>query len=361
MATSSMHVMPDGTMMSNTEGMHVMPDGTMMADAEMQALGPAPAPRELDPFIASLCSAIEAAQTTEITAMEGWLSDQGLVAEAPCLPEEAPEGGGGMEMMMGCGQTDCTSTSMYMAENMAMHQGMAIEFTGDPEIDFVLGMIPHHEGAVEMCAIARQTSGTPNGRGGETIPALDTFIDTLCTDVETGQNAEIQSMTDWLATKGVSASTTCEGSDSQRVVMGMVMGCGETGSMSSQLFMSENMAMHHGMAIDFTCDPGVDFIRGMIPHHRGAVEMCNIVRATVTGDYSLLGAGVHTMPDGTVMATSSMHVMPDGTMMADAEMQALGPAPAPRELDPFIASLCSAIEAAQTTEITAMGGWLSDQ
>ena len=158
--------------------------------------------------------------------------------------------------------------------------------------------------------------------------------------------------------------------------MGMVMGCGNTSSISSQLYISENMAMHHGMAIDFTCDPEVDFVRGMIPHHRGAVEMCNIVRAVVTGDYSVLGGGVHTMPDGTVMATSGMHVMPDGsmmmnedgmhvmpdgTMMADSEMQALGPAPEPRALDPFIEQLCNAIEAAQTTEINDMEGWLSEK
>ena len=30
------------------------------------------------------------------------------------------------------------------------------------------------------------------------------------------------------------------------------------------MFMHENMLMHEGMAIDFTCNPGVDFVRGMI-------------------------------------------------------------------------------------------------
>lgn len=37
---------------------------------------------------------------------------------------------------------------------------------------------------------------------------------------------------------------------------------------------SENM--HHGMMIEYTNDPDIDFVRGMIPHHAGAVEMATI-------------------------------------------------------------------------------------
>lgn len=38
-----------------------------------------------------------------------------------------------------------------------------------------------------------------------------------------------------------------------------------------------NMAMHADMAIAFTGDADVDFIKSMIPHHEGAVAMAKIV------------------------------------------------------------------------------------
>jgi uncharacterized protein (DUF305 family) len=34
--------------------------------------------------------------------------------------------------------------------------------------------------------------------------------------------------------------------------------------------------MHHSMMIDYSGDPDVDFVRGMIPHQRGAVEMAKV-------------------------------------------------------------------------------------
>jgi uncharacterized protein (DUF305 family) len=362
-----MHLMPDGTVMNNADmaGEHVMPDGTVMSNAEMENMHTMP--------------------------------DGTMMSNADMLSLEQ------MGMMMGCGEMDCPSTSMYMHENMEMHEGMAIEFTSDPEVDFVRGMIPHHAGAIIMCDIVRATTNTTT---------IDPFIDELCSAIEAGQQAEVDAMTSWLVDKGLAPETSCEGSTNQAVQMGMVMGCGDTDSPGAQLFIQENMAMHHGMAIDFTCDSQIDFVRGMIPHHDGAIVMCNIVRAAVSGDYSGMDmSGAHMMPDGTMMSNSpSMHMMPDGTMMSsepgqhmmpdgtmmadtamagqhvmpngevmsnadmagqhvmpngeimnNAEMEPMGePEPEP-ELDPFIEELCSAIEAGQTDEINAMTGWLADR
>lgn len=45
---------------------------------------------------------------------------------------------------------ESTSTHAYRADMAKMHEGMDIEYTGNADLDFVNGMIPHHEGAIDM-------------------------------------------------------------------------------------------------------------------------------------------------------------------------------------------------------------------
>ena len=71
------------------------------------------------------------------------------------------------------------------------------------------------------------------------------------------------------------------------------------------------MAMHHDMAIEFTCDPEVDFVRGMIPHHDGAIKMCQIVRNavqsnTVGSHEGMSGMAGHDMHGRRMMASMTM-------------------------------------------------------
>lgn len=48
------------------------------------------------------------------------------------------------------------STWAFEEANAKMHRDMAIAFTGNADIDFVRGMIPHHQGAIDMARVVLQ-------------------------------------------------------------------------------------------------------------------------------------------------------------------------------------------------------------
>ena len=49
-----------------------------------------------------------------------------------------------------------------------------------------------------------------------------------------------------------------------------------TGNAATEAFMATNSKMHQDMSAELTGNADVDFIRSMIPHHQGAVEMARI-------------------------------------------------------------------------------------
>ena len=47
-------------------------------------------------------------------------------------------------------------------------------------------------------------------------------------------------------------------------------------AISTQGYRQANQAMHRNMDIAFSGDADVDFVRSMIPHHRGAIDMAKV-------------------------------------------------------------------------------------
>jgi uncharacterized protein (DUF305 family) len=77
------------------------------------------------------------------------------------------------------------SSAAFHAINAKMHEGMDIIFTGNADVDFVRGMIPHHQGAVDMA---------------KTVLAFgkDPQIRKLAEEIIKAQESEIALMQAWL-------------------------------------------------------------------------------------------------------------------------------------------------------------------
>lgn len=67
------------------------------------------------------------------------------------------------------------STKAFAEAANRMHADMATGYTGDANVDFMKGMIPHHRGAIDMAEIALDHATDPEVRAlAETIIAAQT-------------------------------------------------------------------------------------------------------------------------------------------------------------------------------------------
>ncbi len=89
----------------------------------------------------------------------------------------------------GASAADSPSTAAYKAVNDKMHKDMMVAFTGDADADFVRGMIPHHQGAIDMAKVVLAHGKDPELRK-------------LANAIITEQEKEIAFMRDWLKKNG---------------------------------------------------------------------------------------------------------------------------------------------------------------
>jgi uncharacterized protein (DUF305 family) len=80
----------------------------------------------------------------------------------------------------------------YLAASERMHHDMAIEFTGDPDIDFARGMIAHHQGAIDMARALLEYGEDPEIRA-------------LAEGIIGAQEKEIAFLRSWLEQHGQTA------------------------------------------------------------------------------------------------------------------------------------------------------------
>ena len=137
------------------------------------------------------------------------------------------------------------STKGYEIAMAGIMKGMMMQMTGKPDLDFVQGMMPHHQGAIDMAKVVLQYGKDPE-------------IKKLAEGVVKAQEGEIAFMKDWLTKADQAAFPVVPDS-----------------AKANEQAMS---VMMKNMSATYSGDADVDFVNGMIPHHQGAIDMAKVAQ-----------------------------------------------------------------------------------
>lgn len=148
----------------------------------------------------------------------------------------------------GSGTAKGSATDEYRRADKKMHDAMSIVYTGDPDLDFALAMVPHHQGAVDMAEVELKYGTDPQMR-----QLAEWIILTQSDEIGTLQSWISRHQSNWRAANADQLE-------------------------SVRAYKAADEKMHHAMMVDYTGDPDVDFARHMIPHHQGAIDMTAVLK-----------------------------------------------------------------------------------
>jgi uncharacterized protein (DUF305 family) len=153
------------------------------------------------------------------------------------------------------------SVMEYKAGMKIMHRDMDIIYSGDADIDFAAGMFPHHQGAVDMAETELRFGKDPEMRK-------------LAAWIIYTQKQEIQFMKHWLYVRGYEVPAPAAAMKGhEHHVMARYASPELANDPAVKEYVEAMNVMHKGMNIQYTGNADIDFARGMIPHHQGAVDM----------------------------------------------------------------------------------------
>lgn len=120
-----------------------------------------------NPGTRQVAEAISIAQPREIYEFQGWLARRGAMPQS----------------------RSAAAVREYKAAHAKMMRNMSMPFTGDPDVDYRMHMIPHHQGAIDMARVALRHAQDPRTRQDAEAIII-------------AQQAEIYQFQDWLARRG---------------------------------------------------------------------------------------------------------------------------------------------------------------
>ena len=190
-------------------------------------------------FLRSLVISVSLAVIAATSAHAGWFSKEKPRTEESKSKHEHAQHASATKT--GKPATKTSAAGAYRTAMHRMHRAMNKPLSGSADIDFVRQMIPHHQGALDMARIQQKY-----GRDEE----LKKFNDWVIM----AQTQEIAFMENWLRRKDR----------------------GEAIKAAPNYYGDAMKNMHHAMMVKFSGKADVDYVRGMIAHHQGAVDMAGV-------------------------------------------------------------------------------------